>query len=238
MHEQPINEVPAMLQEPRGSNLAIPFAIIIAGFAIAAAIYFGNSKTNAQQPNQAPTVFAPVTAADHILGNPKAKVIIVEYSDTECPFCKVFHQTMNDIMNEYGASGNVAWVYRQFPLSIHPKAPKEAEATECVGKLGGNEKFWQYLNKIFEVTPSNNGLNPTLLPSIAKDLGIDEAAFTACLSSGETKARIDADLASGLKAGVAGTPHSLIIVKGKIVGVIGGAQPIAAVKEAIDAALK
>jgi protein-disulfide isomerase len=106
----------------------------------------------------------PVTEKDHIAGNPQADLMIVEYSDPECPFCKRFHETMMQAMDEYGKQGKVAWVYRHFPLdSIHSKARHEAEAVECAGELGGNEKFWEYLNKLEEITPANNQLDPTLL---------------------------------------------------------------------------
>lgn len=223
------------------NNLAIPGAIVIAGLAIASAIYFGEGKTPAMAntaPANTKVSLEPITTADHIIGNPQAKIVIVEYSDTECPFCKNFHATMNTIMNEYGKDGQVAWVYRHFPLQFHTKAPKEAEATECVNKLGGNEKFWEYLNKIFAITPANNGLDPTELPKLATSIGIDEAAFNECLNSGEMKSIVDAGLASGVKAGVSGTPHSLIVVKGKVVDVISGAQPIEVVRAQINALLK
>ncbi len=106
----------------------------------------------------------PVTEKDHISGNPGAELLIIEYSDPECPFCKKFHETMTQAMNEYGKSGKVAWVYRHFPLdSIHSRARREAEAIECAGELGGNDKFWAYLNKLMEITPSNNQLDPKLL---------------------------------------------------------------------------
>lgn len=102
---------------------------------------------------------SPVTKADHILGSIDAPVKIVEYSDLECPFCKQFHNTMQKIMSEYGTE-KVAWVFRQFPLSqLHSKAPKEAEASECVAELGGNDAFWKFIDKINEVTPSNNKLD-------------------------------------------------------------------------------
>ena len=225
---------------PTQNSLAIPIAIVIAGLAIAAAIYFGGS--NSAGPSRAAintkVSLDPVTAADHIIGNPQAQIVIVEYSDTECPFCKNFHETMNKVMADYGEDGKVAWVYRHFPLPFHTKAPKEAEATECVNKLGGNEKFWEYLNKIFVVTPANNGLDPAELPKLAVAIGIDEEAFTTCLASGEMKSIVDAGTASGNKAGVGGTPHSLIVVKGKVVDTIDGAQPYAAVKAQIDALLK
>jgi protein-disulfide isomerase len=106
----------------------------------------------------------PVTEKDHIFGNPQAEMVIVEYSDLECPFCKRFHETMIQIMSEYGKEGKVAWVYRHFPLdAIHSKARREAEAVECAGELGGNDKFWAYVNKLVEITPSNNQLDASLL---------------------------------------------------------------------------
>lgn len=239
--EQTTQNQPVVATSPLQSY-AIPFAIVIAGLAIAGAIYFGDSTSGAASttpPSARKDVsLDTVTAKDHLVGNPNAKLIVVEYSDPECPFCKTFHPTMQRIMSEYGASGNVAWVYRHFPLSFHTKAPKEVEAIECAAKLGGNNKFWEYLNKIFEVTPANNGLDPAELPKIATSLSLDEQAFTACLSSGEMKAVVDAGLMSGAKAGVAGTPQSFLVVNGKIIDVVEGAQPYEVVKAKVDAALK
>src|SRR5690606_34807350 len=83
---------------------------------------------------------APVTADDHIRGNPNAPLMIVEYSDFDCPYCKSFHVTMQKIIEEYGPSGKVAWVYRHLPLtSLHPSAAYIAETSECVAELGGND---------------------------------------------------------------------------------------------------
>lgn len=230
-------------QATPAQNFAIPFAIIVAGLAIAAAVYFGDNKQGiAAAPqgvqNQEVTL-DPVTEKDHILGNPQAKVTIVEYSDTECPFCKVFHNTMNRVMSEYGNGGQVAWVYRQFPIAgLHPKAHKESEATECANKLGGNTKFWEYVNKIFEITPSNNGLDAAKLPEIAQEIGLDITAFNNCLSNGDTAKIVDDGIASAAKAGAQGTPYSLVVVGGKIVGSINGAQPYETVKAQIDGLLK
>lgn len=225
---------------PPAQGYAIPFAIVIAGLAIASAIYFGEGKSQTIPNNgkQGNGVVDPVTSSDHILGNPNAKIVIVEYSDTECPFCKSFHPTMKQIMNEYGKDGKVAWVYRHFPLPFHTKAPKEAEATECANKLGGNTKFWEYLNTVFEVSPGNNQLDPAELPKIAKTVGLDVDAFNTCLTSGEMKKIVDADLVSGQKAGVSGTPYSIVLVDGKAVTDINGAQPYELVKAQIDELLK
>jgi len=128
----------------------------------------------------------PVSAEDHIFGNPDAPIKIVEFSDLECPFCKRYHPTLKKIMEDYGKDGKIAWVYRHFPLeSIHSKAPKEAEASECAAELGGNAKFWSYVDRLYQVTPSNNGLDLKMLPKIAEDIGIDRGNFENCLASGK-----------------------------------------------------
>ena len=223
------------------SALSIPMAIVIAGLAIAGAIYFSGVSNRPSSPQDITqkTLPTPISDKDHIIGNPNAKVTIVEYSDTECPFCKAFHGTMNRVMAEYGKDGNVAWVYRHFPIaSLHPKAAHEAEATECVGKIGENEKFWEYLNKIFTITPGNNELDPAELLKIAQEIGIDEAVFSTCLSSGEMKSLVEASIADGVKSGVRGTPRSFIVVKGKVVDTIDGNQSYEIVKTQIDALLK
>lgn len=91
---------------------------------------------------------APVTADDHIIGDINSPVILIEYSDLECPFCQRFHPTMEQVMTEY--EGQVAWVYRHFPLDgLHPNARKAAEASECVASIAGNNAFWEYLSALF-----------------------------------------------------------------------------------------
>ncbi len=106
----------------------------------------------------------PVTAKDHIWGNPNADVKIITHADLECPFCKRFHATMEDVMKQYEQGGKVAWIIRDFPLTqLHDKAPIEAEASECANELGGNAKFWEYVNLLEKITPANNGLDSSLL---------------------------------------------------------------------------
>lgn len=146
-------------------KFAVPIAIVIAGGLIAGALFISNSKKapgGPPEPGQGEVAeeVRGVQSDDHVLGNPEADVVIVEYSDTECPFCKMYHATLHQIMEEYGADGKVAWVYRHFPLEqLHPKAPKEAEALECAAEQGGNEIFWKYTDKLYETTNANNALD-------------------------------------------------------------------------------
>lgn len=88
-----------------------------------------------------------VNQTDRYLGNIDADVVIIEYSDIDCPFCKKFHPTLERISQEYGSK--IAWVYRNFPLdSLHPEARTKAEAAECVGQLAGNDVYWKYLKTL------------------------------------------------------------------------------------------
>ena len=182
---------------------------------------------------------ADISASDHIRGNPDAPVKIVEYSDTECPFCKRFHDTMKQVMDEYGKSGKVAWVYRQFPLTqLHSKATKEAEATECANELGGSDKFWAYIDRLFQVTPSNDGLDPAELPKIAEYVGLNVQKFNTCLLSGKYVSHIQSDTQNATATGGNGTPWSIIVATTGKKYPLSGAQPYASVKQLVELALQ
>jgi len=185
----------------------------------------------------------PVTAEDHILGDPNAPVKVIEFSDFECPFCKGFHGTLKQVMAEDGEAGKVAWVYRHFPLDdLHSKARKEAQAAECANELGGNEAFWTYAESIFEVTPSNDRLDLSLLPEIAEKVGLDRTKFEACLEGDERGGKfadhIEADYQDARASGGTGTPYTIIVSDKGEAFPLTGAQPYGAIKSIIDLALK
>ena len=181
---------------------------------------------------------APITSRDHLRGNLAAPIVIVEFADLECPYCKEFHATLKRIVNEY--PGKVAWIYRHYPVdSLHAKARKEAEAAECAAELGGNEKFWQYIDFVFSVTSSNDGLDAKQLPEIATAIGLNREKFSACLTSGKYAAKIENDLEQALIAigdGRQGTPYSVVIVAGKTIPV-SGVPAYEQLKTAIDSIL-
>ena len=232
----------SMEQKENGLNINMPTAIVIVGILIAGAIIFTNSPRNkisdidadkqivdvSQQIN-----VAPVTDQDHFYGNPKAKVVMIEFSDTECPFCKSFHGVAKKVVDE--SRGEVAWVYRHFPIdSRHPKARKEAEATECAAELGGNDKFWEYVDALFAITPSNNGLDPAELPKLAARVGLNVDNFNACLSSGKYKDGVETNYQDGLKAGVDRTPTTVLINQKGEKMILVGALPEAQIRAVID----
>lgn len=230
----------------------IPLSIVVAGVLIAGAVWFNPSKETARnapsndgaargvaQALKGGEGMRSVGANDHIRGNPEASVKIVEYSDLECPFCKRFHTTMQQVMEEYGKNGKVAWIYRHFPLdALHSKARKEAEATECANELGGSTAFWKYADRLFEVTPSNNGLESSQLPAIAEYIGLNRGAFTTCLDSGRFVDYVARDLKDAQAAGGSGTPYSIAISSNGEKFPINGAQPYEEVKRIIELALQ
>lgn len=185
-----------------------------------------------------PTVIqlSPVTDKDWARGKNNAKVTVVEFSDLECPFCKRFHPTMKQLIAEY--PNDVQWIYRHFPLtSLHSKAPKEAEATECAGELAGQEGFWKYLDRLFEVTPSNNGLDLAQLSQIAQDVGLDRAKFQTCLDSGTYAQKVQEQENQAVAAGAQGTPYSVVVIGDQKIPV-SGAVPYEQLKQIVDSALR
>lgn len=229
-----------------GHQLGVPIAIVLAGGLIAAAVYFGGGTSKSVQlaaspvpdegvaavPTEPPIgPFRPVSATDHVRGAVNAKVTIIEYSDLECPFCQRFHPTLQQVLAEY--PNDVRWVYRHAPLEqLHSKAPKEAEATECADEQG---KFWELTDKIYKVTPTNNGLDLATLPQLAASVGVkDIPAFESCLASGRYAGVVADDLADAQSAGMRGTPYAIVVNEEGEQLPINGAQPYSAVKAAID----
>jgi len=237
------------MEEKQTKNQFLLPAAILIGFAlIAGAIYFSGTETSqvvavgdTYQPTTQPPLdttneVRPVDDTDHIKGNPEASITIVEYSDFECPFCKRFHDTMNEVMEE---TDDVTWVLRQFPLDqLHPlKARAEAVASECVAELGGNDVFWQFADRFMELTPSNNRTDiEAVIPQIVREIGLDENTFNTCFESGRYDEHIEADIENAIATGGRGTPWSIIINDKGATFPINGALPKEAILQAIAAA--
>lgn len=203
-----------------------------------------NRVAVAPLPSVAPTAarpaagnVPPITAGDHVRGDKNAPFTLIEYSDYECPFCKSFHPTMLQVMDEY--EGKVKWVYRHFPLSFHdPLATAEATAAECANELDGNDAFWSMSDLIFERTNSNGrGLQISQLSDFAEEIGLNRSAFDTCLNSGKYDAHIQSDLSGGSAAGVTGTPGTFFIDSDGNAQSINGAVPFSQIKAMIDASL-
>ncbi len=225
------------------SQYVLPITIIIAGILVAGTIFLiGKQQSSGTQTQATPQLEASkvptVTTSDHILGNPNAPVKVVEYADLECPYCKVFQTTMNQVMDYYGSSGNVAWVFREFPLAqLHSKAPEEAEAAECAADQGDSQAFFNYIDKIYSITPSDNGLDLSQLPIVAQEIGLNVTTFNQCLSSNKFSNQIQQSYNDALGAGAQGTPFILVMFNGGAIP-LQGAQPYDSMRAVIDAALQ
>lgn len=167
------------------------------------------AQAGAAQPAAAPTT--PPARLDNVsldddpsLGDPDAPVVVVEFSDFECPFCGRFRQdTLDQIMDNYG--DDILLVYRDFPLSsIHPRAQKSAEAAECADDQNA---FWDYHDLLFA---NQSALDDASLISYAEQLDLDVDQFTTCLTSGEKTDEVLADFNDGRSYGVTGTPTFFI----------------------------
>jgi protein-disulfide isomerase len=224
------------------SHPAVPIAIVIGFAMIALAIFFTGDKNepSAQVPPNIPegdvlaNAVRTVDETDYIKGNPNAPILMIEYSDYDCPFCKQYHETLTQIMNEYGISGRVAWVYRQFPLEqLHPSSPKISEAALCVGSLGGSAAFWKFTDAIFSSRELDEPTNMVALPDFAAESGVDKAAYQSCVSSGQMKEKVDASVEEAFSLGAQGTPYTVLVV-GNEQAVINGAQSYDVVKSVIE----
>lgn len=166
---------------------------------------------------------------DPAIGPSDAPVVIIEFSDYQCPFCRKFAlETLDRILEEY--SGKVRFVYRDFPLeSIHAYALKAAEAANCAGEQG---RYFEYHDLLFERQEDWSSRGTAAFVEYAEQLGLELESFKTCLSSGKYEEEVRKDLQDGLRAGVSGTPAFFIN------GIpLSGAQPFEAFKAIIDSEL-
>lgn len=171
-----------------------------------------------------------VTDEDHIKGDKNAEIVLIEYSDYECPFCNRFNPTMIQIMEEY--ADKVAWVYRHFPLSFHQNAQKYAEASECVAELGGNDAFWYFNDALYEKMAT--GFETSQLDGLVTESGVNLGAYQTCMDEGRYTQKVKDQMTAGQAAGVQGTPGTFIVTKNGDKELIPGALPFDQVKPMID----
>jgi len=173
------------------------------------------------EPPKADVSFDPA----RLRGNSNARVMIVEFSDFQCPFCRKVQATLKSVLAKY--EGRVSLAYRDFPLrGMHGQAELGAESSRCAGEQG---KFWEYHDMLFE---NPDKLNRNGLLQLARDANLDEKQFESCLSGGKYRAQVERDLQDGIRAGVMGTPG--IFINGIL---LSGAQPQSAFERVIDSEL-
>jgi protein-disulfide isomerase len=176
---------------------------------------------------------------DPFIGSAEAKLILLEFSDYQCPFCRRhFKDVLPELKREYLEGNKIKYIFRDFPLdSMHPHAIKAAEAAQCAGD---QDKYWEMHAQLFD---NARALGPVQLPDHAKAVGLDTAKFTECLNGGKYTDEVKQDMADGRAAGITGTPTFFLAVAGDEPGTlktlkrIVGAQPFDTFKTAIDDAL-
>lgn len=221
---------------------SIPISIVIAGALIAGSVFFSSSYNAASGNNDSfgnglslsADSVSPINATDHVKGNPRAAVIIVEYSDYECPFCGRVHPTLSQLVEEF--DGEVKWVYRHFPLtSIHSNAFAASVASECVAKLGGNSAFWYFTEQMF----ANQGsLSDGLYESIALEIGISIDLFQSCIQGTDASEIVKNQMQNAIDSGGRGTPYIVVINAQEETFPFSGALPYAQIKSIIEEALE
>jgi protein-disulfide isomerase len=225
-------------------TLTTPTAIILGSIIIALGLigYGFVIQGNSQPGTVTPFTGKPIDEKDFVEGGKDSKVVIIEYSDPECPFCVQAHPTLKKIRTDY--EGKVAFVYRHFPLSqIHPHAIDESKAIFCAGKVGGTKTFYTYLDALFgyKVTNQTTQLTATGKEDIARNVGLDVNQFSECLKSTESDEVVSSSTNDGIAAGVQGTPSTFILLKTKsgyqVVSMVDGARPENYFKAVIDEAL-
>ena len=174
-------------------------------------------------PYEPPKVAVEATGPSK--GPENAPITIVEFSDYECPYCSRAEETVKEVLAAY--PGKVRLVYRDYPLPMHAKAPKAAEAAHCAADQG---KYWEMHDKLFA---SGQKLEVSDLKAHAREVGLDGGKFDQCLDSSEKAKVVESHKKAGEEAGVSGTPA--FFINGRL---LSGAQPLEAFKKVIDEELK
>jgi protein-disulfide isomerase/tetratricopeptide (TPR) repeat protein len=163
--------------------------------------------------------------SSRLRGRPHPQIMIIEFSDFQCPFCRKVQPVLKNLLAKY--EGRVSLAYRDFPLrGMHGQAELGAEAARCAGE---QSKFWEYHDLLFE---NPEKINRDGLIGLSHTLQLDEKQFESCLSSGKYRPQVERDLQDGIRAGVLGTPA--IFVNGVLVS---GAEPQASFERIIEAQL-
>ncbi|MDO8523015.1 MAG: DsbA family protein [bacterium] len=229
--------------ENNENKLFIPGAIIVAGLIIAGAIVYVSGPRLAPPANNQGNVEPSPSAAnagevlkvrngDFYLGNPGAKVVIVEYGDYQCPFCgKWFKEVEPQIISNYVKTGKAVFIFRDFAF-LGEESFRSAEAARCANE---QDKFWEYHDYLYSNQQGENqgSFSDANLKKFAETLKLNTSAFNTCLDSGKYKQAVIDASSEGRTVGVSGTPATFVNET-----MVSGAQPFAVFQSKIEAELK
>jgi protein-disulfide isomerase len=208
-----------------------PFAALALVAGLTAALP-GAARTARGAMRAAPDSLLTKADAGRIQGSPSAKVWLIEASDFQCPFCKQWHDaSYATIIKEYVNTGKVRFAFLNLPLSMHQHSMQAAEAAMCASVQG---RFWPMHEALFKTQQQWEVLpNPgAFYDSLAVKAGVDAAQWRSCVSTHAVRPLIDADRSRLQMSGVDATP-TFFVGSTKLEG----AQPIEALRKALDAAL-
>jgi protein-disulfide isomerase len=189
---------------------------------------FADESTRSELPDITPHAASPDVESrdDPFKGPANASVVVVEFGDFQCPFCRQSFPTVRELSEKYKTQ--VKFIWRDFPLSsVHPDAQAAAEAGECAQEQGG---FWAYHDTLFI---NQHDLSADALVRYAQQVGLDSDSFSNCLTSRRFEQEVIQDLQAGISAGVQGTPT--FFINGER---LEGAIPSNIFKQILDEALK
>jgi protein-disulfide isomerase len=167
-----------------------------------------------------------------MLGDPNAKVTIVEFGDYQCTYCHLFHVNTKDaLLQQYVDTGKANFVFRDFPLN-GPDSVLAAEASYCAGD---QDKYWQYHDELYKnwAGEKTGWVNQKSLDKFATTVGLDLGKFDKCMSDNKYEQKVLDNQKFGENIGIDGTP-SFIIFSGKNITKVVGAQPITVFQQVID----
>jgi protein-disulfide isomerase len=168
----------------------------------ARAAYLKTLRSQAQISITLSSPTAPVELTHSpVRGNRDAPVVLVEFADYQCPYCQKIHSDLEKLQKEYG--NRLAFVYKDYPLPMHPYAEKAAEAARCAGTQG---KFWEFHDLLFTVKK----LQPADLREQARTLNLDQERFDKCVVEGLEAADVERDADEARSLGITGTPSFFI----------------------------
>jgi protein-disulfide isomerase len=220
-------------------RMIVPGAILLAGLLLAAAVYeyrapLDLSFLNGGPPPSRLSVFEPPSPKDHVFGNPGAPIKVIEYCDIDAPYCKQFQSVMDSIMATYGESGQVAWVYRQFPITdVDVNALKNAAAAECAAKAGGDAGFFAFVDGVAAAAPGTRAFDSSTAAKVAT-AGIPTGTFTDCMATNNPE--ITNLYEKAVTAGATGAPYLILVTAGKTPNAIAGAFSYDTMKAIIEKA--
>ena len=222
------------MRRRRRTTTMMVLVIVAAAMLVTAFLIAQNNRPVGEIVTPEPRAYAQVQG--QTIGDPNAPVQILEYSDFQCPYCRVFHdETFPLILRDYVQTGLVNFTYYNFPVVDGRSATKEsthaAMASVCAAQQG---KFFEFHDLLFaNHTGENIGdFSERRLYAMAEIVGLNAEAFDACYNDPATAEEVDAQRAAGLRAGVSSTPSFL--VNGTL---LVGARPYSDFQAAINAAL-